>query len=154
MLSILLVPFMVAIFLAINMGGSGTSPSFSAAYGSDIIRKDLIPSLFGIFVFLGAIIAGKKVILTIGRGILPAEAMNFTLTTIILLSISLSLLIANLLGVPQSTSQSTVFALVAPAIYYNILKTNKLLFQIVPTWFILPICSFIITLFIGKFIYL
>jgi len=43
MLSILLIPFFVAMFLAINMGGSGTTPSFSAAYGANIVRKDLIP---------------------------------------------------------------------------------------------------------------
>jgi len=153
MVSIFLLPFLIAMFMSINMGGSGTSPSFSAAYGSDIIRKDVIPGLFGVFVFLGAIIAGKKVIITIGRGILPETAMNYTVTTIILLSVSISLLIANLLGIPQSTSQSTVLALAAPAIYKNILETNKLIFEIIPTWVILPVCSFFITLFIGKFIY-
>ena len=39
----LLVPFLVAMFLAVNMGGSGTAPAFSAAYGANIIRKSLIP---------------------------------------------------------------------------------------------------------------
>jgi sulfate permease len=42
MLSILLIPFLAAMFLAINMGDSGSSPSFSAAYGANIIRKDLM----------------------------------------------------------------------------------------------------------------
>ena len=153
MFIILLIPFLVAMFLAINMGGSGTSPSFSAAYGSNIIRKDLIPGLFGLFVLIGALIAGRKVVLTISGGILPTETMNFTLTTIILLSVSLTLLIANLLRIPQSTSQATIFALIGVATYLNVLQTNKLLFQIIPTWFILPIISLIITLFVGKFIY-
>ena len=71
MFSILLIPFVAATFLAINMGGSGTAPSFSAAHGSNVIRKDLIPGLFGIFVFFGAIIAGKKVVSTIGGAGLP-----------------------------------------------------------------------------------
>ncbi|MCD6376713.1 MAG: anion permease [Caldisericaceae bacterium] len=153
MFSILLVPFVLAMFLAINMGGSGTAPSFSAAYGANIIRKDLIPGLFGTFVFLGAIIAGKKVSLTIGKGILPNEVMNLALTSIILLSVALSLLAANLMKIPQSTSQATVTALVGPAIYFDILKTNKLFFEIIPTWFILPLVSFLITYIIGKYIY-
>jgi len=153
MFSILLIPLLAAIFLAINMGGSGTSPSFSAAYGANIVRKGLIPGLFGLFVFFGAIIAGKKVILTIGKGILPEEAMGVAITTIILLSVSISLLMANLLKIPQSTSQATVFALIGPAVYFNILKTDKLIFEIIPTWFILPIVSFVVTLFIGKCIY-
>lgn len=153
MFSILLIPFVLAMFLAINMGGSGTAPSFSAAYGANIIRKDLIPGLFGIFVFFGAIIAGKKVSVTIGKGILPSEVMDLTLTSIILLSVALSLLAANLLKIPQSTSQATITSLVGPAIYFNILKTNKLFFEIIPTWFILPIISFLITYVIGKYIY-
>jgi len=153
MLSILLIPFLAAMFLAINMGGSGTSPSFSAAYGANIIRKDLIPGLFGLFVFCGAIFAGKKVVLTISKDVLPGEAMTLVLTTIILLSVSISLLIANLLGVTQSTSQSTVFALIGPGFYFNILKGEKLLFEIIPIWFILPIIAFCITLFLGRFLY-
>jgi len=75
------------------------------------------------------------------------------LTTIILLSVSLSLLFANLLKIPQSTSQATVFSLIGPAIFFNKLNTQKLFFEILPTWFILPIISFIITYFIGKYIY-
>jgi sulfate permease len=47
MLSRLLLPLLVALFLAINMGGSGTSPAFATAYGSGILRKDIIPYLFG-----------------------------------------------------------------------------------------------------------
>lgn len=153
MVSLLLIPFVTAMFLAINMGGSGTSPSFSAAYGSNIIRKDRIPALFGLFVFFGAIIAGKKVASTIGGSILPSEAVTLTMGTIILLSVSLSLLIANLLKVPQSTSQATVLALVGPSIYFKIIQTDKLFLEIIPTWFILPVVSFAITFFIGKFLY-
>lgn len=151
--SLLLIPFIIAMFLAINMGGSGTAPSFSAAYGAGMLRRDLIPGLFGIAVFLGAILAGKKVTMTISKGILPADMMGFTLVTIILLAISVSLLIANLLRVPQSTSQSTVFALIGPAIYFGVLNTDKVFFEILPTWFITPILAFVIVYLIGKFIY-
>jgi len=47
----LILPLIVAIFLAINMGASGTAPSFSAAYGANLIPRSLIPGLFGIMVF-------------------------------------------------------------------------------------------------------
>lgn len=79
--------------------------------------------------------------------------MNLTLTTIILLSVSLSLLMANLLKIPQSTSQATVFALVGPAVYFNILKTEKLFFEIIPTWLILPLVSFFMTWSLRKLLY-
>lgn len=149
MVSILLIPLLAGMFLAINMGGSGTAPSFSAAYGSDSIRRGAIYGLFGIFVLLGALVAGRKVILTIGRDILPENLMTVGLTTIILLAISLSLLVANLLRVPQSTSQATVAALIGVALYFGDLKTHRLLFEIIPAWFILPLASFAITLAVG-----
>jgi sulfate permease len=149
----LLIPFIIAMFLAINMGGSGTGPSFSAAYGANVIRKSVIPGLFGLMVFLGAIIAGKSTAATIGKEILDPKLMSFALVSIILFSVSISLLVANLAGIPQSTSQSTVLSVVAPALYFNNLNTGKLFFVIIPAWFILPIVSFIISYLLGRYIY-
>ncbi len=149
----LLIPFIIAMFLAVTMGGSGTGPAFSAAYGANVIRKSLIPGLFGIMVFLGAIIAGKGTATTMGKGLLAPEMMSFTIVSIILFSVAIALLISNLFGIPQSTSQATVLSIVAPALYFNDLNTDKLFLEILPTWFILPIISFFISLFLGKYIY-
>jgi sulfate permease len=151
--SSLLIPFILAMFLAITMGGSGTAPAFSAAYGANVIKKSLIPGLFGIMVFLGAIIAGKGTATTMGKGLLSPEMMSFTVVSIILFSVAISLLIANLAGIPQSTSQSTVLSVSAVALYLNSLNTDKLFLEIIPTWFILPVISFFLSLFIGKYIY-
>lgn len=146
---IFLIPLLVAIFLALNMGASGTAPSFSAAYGSGIIKREQIPFLFGLFVLLGAITAGDKVIATIGGAILPAEHMSMVVVTIVLLASALSIFFANLLKVPQSTSQSTVFALVGCAVPLNILESSKLIYEMIPTWLILPVISFFLTLGLG-----
>lgn len=149
----LLLPFVIAMFLAITMGGSGTAPSFSVAYGANLIRKNLIPGLFGLMVFAGAIVAGKNTSVTIGKDILPSEMMTYGLVSIILLSITISLLFANIVGIPQSTSQSTILAVTAPALYYNTLNTSKLFIDIIPTWFVLPLISFAVCFLIGKYIY-
>ena len=149
----LLIPYIIAMFLAINMGGSGVGPSFSVAYGANIIRRNLVPGLFGIMVFIGAIVAGKSTSLTIGKEMLPIEMMDYPLVSIILLSISLSLLFANLMGIPQSTSQATILAVTAPALYFNKLNSSKLFIDILPTWFILPLVSFFVCFLIGKYIY-
>lgn len=149
----LLIPFLIGIFLAINMGGSGTAPSFSAAYGANILRKSVIPGFFGIMVFAGALIAGKATAVTVGRELLPASMMSFSLVSIILFSVAISLLFANLIGIPQSTSQATILAVTGPACYFRVLNEHKLLFEIIPAWFILPIISFILCYVIGKYIY-
>jgi len=153
MLTPLLVPFLAAMFLAVNMGGSGTAPSFAVAYGANLIRKDRIPGVFGLFVLLGAIIAGKKVSLTIGRDILPADVMSPEMTTLILLSVGIAMLVANLLKVPQSTTQTTVFALAGPALYLDVLQTRRLLLEIIPMWVVLPLCSFVLTYLIGRYVH-
>ena len=148
-----IIPFIIAIFLSLNMGGSGTGPAFSAAFGANIIKQSLIPGLFGIAVFVGAIVGGEETAKTVGKGLINPDLMSFTVVSIILFSVSISLLIANLFGIPQSTSQSTVLAIIAPAIYFNSLNSNKLLYEVLPTWFIMPIAAFIISFMIGKYIY-
>jgi sulfate permease len=151
--SYLLIPFIIAMFLAINMGGSGTGPSFSAAYGANIIRQSAIPGIFGIMVFIGAIVAGKHTATTIGKELIDPKLLSYTMVSIILLAVSVSLLIANLLGIPQSTSQSTILAVTAPALYFKVLNTHKLLVEIIPAWFILPLIAFALCYLIGRFIY-
>lgn len=148
-----LIPFIIALFFAINMGGSGTAPAFSAAYGANSINKSIIPGLFGIMVLIGSLIGGEQTAKTIGKGLLNPKFMSFQIVSIIFLCVAISLLIANLLGIPQSTSQSTVLAVSAPALYYNCLDTNKLFAEIIPTWFIMPIVGFILSLLCGHFIY-
>lgn len=147
------VPILLGIFLALNMGGSGTGPSFSAAYGANVIKKSLIPVLFGLMVFLGASIAGKSTANTIATGIINPVLINSVTLSIVFFSVAFSLLVANISGIPQSTSQSTVFALVAPAVYFKSFSPNKLFFEIIPTWFILPIIAFVLSFLIGKYIY-
>ncbi len=140
-------------FLAVNMGASGTAPSFSAAYGANIIKRLAIPGVFGLFVLLGAIVAGKRVGVTMGKELIPPEMLTPDVLTIVLFSVGLSLLIANYLAVPQSTSQATVFAISGPAIFYDRLNSPKLLYEIIPTWFLLPLIGFALTLIIGKLLY-
>lgn len=149
----LTIPFLLAMFLAVNMGGSGTAPAFSAAFGADVIKRTLIPGLFGIMVLAGALIAGKEVSLTLGNGLLEQSFFTPLNTSIILFSIGLTLLIANLLGVPQSTSQSTVLAIAGAASALEGLNTRKLLLEIIPTWIILPILSFLIMLLLCKWVF-
>lgn len=148
----LTIPFLMAMFLAVNMGASGTSPSFSAAYGAGVLKKTLIPGLFGIMVLLGALIAGKEVSMTLGKGLLDQSFFTPKVTTVILFSVSVSLLLANLLGVPQSTSQATVLSIAGAAIALDGLNSQKLMVEIIPTWFILPIISFILMLIFCKWL--
>jgi sulfate permease len=153
MFSHILIPLLVGIFLAINMGASGVAPAFSAAYGANLLKRTVIPGLFGLMVFIGALVAGKATANTMGKDLIDPQLMNWALTTIILLGISISLLMANIVGVPQSTSQSAVMAITAPALLLGNSNHTKLLTEIIPAWFITPLLSFLICYLIGKYVY-
>lgn len=145
-------PLLLSIFLSINMGGSGTAPAFSAAYGAGALQKRMIPVLFGTMVLLGALLAGSEVTLTLGKGLLEQSLFTPMVTSLILFSIGISLLMANLLGVPQSTSQSTVLSIAGAAMALRGLNTKKLFFEILPTWFILPLVAFLIMLVLSRWV--
>lgn len=150
MLTTDLIPFLIAMFFAMNMGASGIAPSFSCTYGANILSKTVIPGIFGLFVFAGAIIAGGSVIKTISKGIIDSQFISFNVVIIILTACSLAMLLANVLKIPQSTSQATVGALIGVGLYFSNINV-KTLMVMVPMWFVLPVASFIITYLVAKF---
>ena len=143
----------LVVFFAFNMGASGIAPSFASAYGGKLIRKKNAIILFGLFVILGAIFLGKNVTLTLGKGLLAKEFMNFDVVLVILGSAALGLFIANILKIPQSTSQVTVGAIVGAGLYFQHLNLKTLFLKILPMWVILPLLSYILTLLVYKLIY-
>ncbi len=143
----------VVIFFAMNMGASGIAPSFASIYGAKFIKKRRALLYFGIFVILGAAILGRNVALTLGKGLLPKDVINFDVVLAILGSATIGLFIANILKIPQSTSQVTVGAIVGAGIYFGQLNLKTLFLKIVPMWFILPTVSYLFTLLIYSRIY-
>jgi phosphate/sulfate permease len=143
----------LVLFFAMNMGASGIAPSFAAIYGGKIIRKKYALGLFGVFVVFGAILLGRNVTLTLGKGLLPQEHINFDVVLIILGSAALSLFVANLVKIPQSTSQVTVSAIVGVGMYLKQLCVKTLLFKVLPMWIILPLVSYVLTFFLYRKFY-
>jgi sulfate permease len=143
----------VVIFFAMNMGASGIAPSFSSIYGSKLIRRKGAVILFGLFVILGGILLGKNVTFTLGKSLLPKGLITFDIALIILTAATLGLFIANVLKIPQSTSQVTVGAVVGVGVYLKHLNLKTLILKILPMWIILPLLSYTLTLWIYRKIY-
>ncbi|WP_162990145.1 inorganic phosphate transporter [Mesobacillus foraminis] len=140
----------VALFLAMNIGASGAAASISIAYGSGALpnrRKALL--VCGIAIFAGAALGGSEVVKTIGSDIIPQSILDAKIVLIILSSAALSLFIANLMGIPLSTSEITVGSVVGVGIAYKALFINNIL-VIVSFWFIIPVVAFILALGAGK----
>ena len=132
----------ISIFFAMNIGASGAAASMGVAYGAGAIlrpRNALIICAIG--VILGAVIGGGEVVKTISSGIIPTSLISMKIVIIILFSATFSLFLANLLGIPLSTSEVTVGAVVGVGIAYKMLFVNQLLW-IVMFWIIVPIVAF------------
>ena len=143
----------LVIFFAINMGASGIAPSFASTYGGKLIKKKKALILFSLFVILGALFLGRNVTLTLGKNLLPKEFISFDTAIIILGSATLALFLANILKIPQSTSQVTIGAVVGAGLFFRHLNLKILFFKILPMWVILPLLSYILTLLIYNTIY-
>jgi sulfate permease len=91
--------------------------------------------------FLGAYIGGGEVVKTIGSGIIPSSVLKVEIVLIILASATLSLFIANTMGIPFSTSEVTVGAVVGVGVAYRSVYTEKLLW-IMLFWVLVPIRPF------------
>jgi sulfate permease len=143
------IAFIVSLFFAMNIGGSGAAATMGVAYGSGAIKKKSIALLLcAAGIFLGSL-AGGEVVKTIGSGIIPSSILTVKIVIIILAAAAISLFAANIMGIPLSTSEITVGAVVGVGIAYQSLYIQKLLF-IVSIWIIIPIIAFTCTYFIGK----
>ncbi len=135
------------------MGASGIAPSFAATWGGKLVKKGMAVFLFAFFVILGAGLFGGGVSLTLGKNLVPQSFVTLKVVLIILGSATLSLFSANLLRIPQSTSQVTVGAIVGAGLYFQHLNFNTLFWKMLPMWVILPLLSYILTLLAYRQVY-
>jgi len=133
----------LALFFAMNIGASGAAATMGVAYGSGAIRyRWLALAAAAVGVFAGAVLGGGEVVKTLGQGIVPSELLTVQLVIIILLSATLTLFMANLMGIPLSTSEVTVGAVVGVGVAYQTLFVTKIM-VIVSFWVFVPLVAFI-----------
>lgn len=144
---------LLVVFFAVNMGASGIVPSFAPVCGARLIKKRNAYLLFTAFVIIGAVLLGNGVAVTLGKGLLPKSAMSLNALLVILCSASLGLFLANIFNIAQSTSQTTVGAVVGAGLYLGGLNPRILFLKIFPMWIILPLLSYGLTWLIYRRIY-
>ena len=135
-----------------NMGASGFAPAMAAAYGADFLTSNRASILFTVFVFIGAITAGGRVGHTLGSGIIPEYMLDLKALVIIIGAASIALFLANILKIPQSTSQVTVGSLVGAGLYFGQINTGPF-YLMIPLWFVLPVASYLLVLASGRILF-
>lgn len=149
---LLIVLVIISLFWAMNMGASGLAVSFAPSCGSNLIRKNKAVIFFVIFVLLGALLVGNRVVKTLNSKIIAPEFISPAVVLIILFSACISLFLANILKIPQSTSIITVGSFIGTGLYFNSLNLG-LIFYLISIWIMVSLLSYSLTYFIGRKIY-
>ncbi len=119
--------------LALYEGGGEDAAAFA------IVSVGTLTLLGGLSISIGALLFGKGVAETVGRSIIPLDLpAAFAVQT----SAGFGLHVFSMIGVPVSSSQAVVGALLGVGLYHGV-KTisRRKLFEIVVGWLATPTCS-------------
>jgi len=153
MVSLLLfVGLAAAGFVGFNIGGSSTGVAWGPSVGANVVSKTGAAALMTGFVFLGGWTVGRKVIKTLGGDIVPKAAFSIEASIVVLTFIGLGMLVANLYGVPVSTSMTAVGAIAGLGLATQTLNW-AVLGEIAVWWLIAPVVGFWLGSIVGRYIY-
>lgn len=141
----------ISIFLGMNMGVSGFSISFTPSYGSGLLTRKKAILFYTIFVLIGGVLIGPRVVTTLTTKISQTSFGEYS-GLIIIISSGLMMFLTNLLRIPQSTSFITVGAFTGAAFYYHQVNWHTII-KILYVAIIFCILAFLITYFIKKIFY-
>lgn len=141
----------ISIFLGMNMGASGFSISFTPSYGSGLLTRKKAILFYTIFVLIGGLLIGPRVITTLTTKISQTSFGEYS-GLIIIISSGLMMFLTNLLRIPQSTSFITVSAFTGAAFYYHQVNWHTII-KILYIAVLFCILAFLITYFIKKIFY-
>ena len=126
------------LFLGWALGANDAANVFGTAVGTRMIRFQTAAIVCGIFVILGAVISGAGTTETLGRlGSINALPGAFAAC----IAAGLSVYLMTKAGLPVSTTQAIVGAIVGWNIYTGSTTNIKVLITIVGTWVLCPIIS-------------
>jgi PiT family inorganic phosphate transporter len=147
-----LIALVAAVFVGFNIGGSSTGVAWGPPVGARITNKTAAAALMTFFVFLGGWTVGRNVIDTLGGDIVPRALFSTEASIVVLAFIGLGMLLANLYGVPVSTSMTAVGAIAGLG-----LATGQLDYAVVGSimvwWVIAPVMGFWFGAVIGRYLY-
>lgn len=148
----IIVLIVVSVFWTLNMGASNFAVSFSPSVGSDIIKKNKAILLFTVFVLVGSLLLGGNVAKTLSSKIIPKEYLNGIVILIILFSASVSLFVANIIKIPQSTSITVVGSFAGAGLFFGVLNYFEIL-KMALVWITVSMLSYYLTYFIAGRMY-
>ncbi|MFX1320108.1 MAG: inorganic phosphate transporter [Promethearchaeota archaeon] len=143
---ILVVFLVIAIIIAFGIGGN--DESFAGIYGSRILNMKQIMILATIFAITGALLLGKAVSKTVGKGILVN--LDDAIVITILISTAIWLILSSACGLPISTTHATIGAVIGLGIALNASLDWFKILELSIWWILSPIIGYIVTFLVFK----
>ena len=131
------------LFLGWSLGANDAANVFGTAVGTRMIRFKTAAIVCGLFIILGAVISGAGTTETLGKlGSINALPGAFAACV----SAGLAVYIMTKSGLPVSTTQAIVGAIIGWNIYTGSSTNFKILFTILSTWVLCPIITALIAM--------
>jgi len=141
------ITLVACLFIAFGIGSNDSSNALGICIGAGIIKLKKAILLFGLFVFLGIMLQGSKVMKTVGKNIAD---VNFSIV-VVSLSVSAALIIlSNWRRLPLSTHQVIIGSLTGSAVASGVSVKSEVLFKIAISWIISPLLAMIFSFLFYK----
>ncbi len=126
------------LFLGWSLGANDAANVFGTAVGTRMVRFGTAAVVCSIFVVLGAVISGSGAAHTLGQlGSVNAIAGSF----MVALAAGLSVYLMTKWGLPVSTSQAIVGAIIGWNLFTESVTDSETLLKIIATWIACPILA-------------
>ena len=140
----ILVFLLGGLFLGWSLGANDAANVFGTAVGTRMIRFQTAAIVCGIFVILGAIISGAGTTATLGK-LGSINAMPGAFAACVAAGLAVYLMTKS--GLPVSTTQAIVGAIVGWNIYTGSSTNIQILVTIILTWVLCPVIAGLIAMF-------
>ena len=135
------------LFLGWSLGANDAANVFGTAVGTRMVSFGTAAAVCGVFVILGAVISGAGAALTLGKlGSIDAIAGSFMAA----LAAAVTVYGMTRSGLPVSTSQAVVGAIVGWNLFSDAVTDTQALAKILFTWMVSPILAGLIAVLLFK----
>ena len=133
------------IFMGWSLGANDSANIFGTGVATGTIKYGTAVVLTALFVLAGSVLEGSKCITTLNElsHLVPITAFCCTLAT------ALTMTVLTYLGIPASTSQGIIGAIIGASVWYGAPDFSKL-YIIVSCWVLTPVCAIILSYWLHR----
>lgn len=129
---------LVSLYIGWNIGANDGANCFGTSVGAGIINFRNAAILVAIFAFIGAALQGGPTISTVGKGIVNPIDLTYENIFAALLGASLLVTIFTIKGIPVSTTQSVVGAIMGIGLWFGMNIEWGLSLKLLGGWLLTP----------------